>query len=158
MSHSRDIVEVANKLFEYSNFFVEIRCDPNMPMPGFSLIEEDIHGLFKPITVINPRVLPDNPSIIAHVMSHEWGHHVLRHIKKAPSIHDIEPIHIVKEKEDEADAYAARFVKSNNYDIDSIIAFMREHPIDLENRIQILRETPCDVEARSNSHNSSIHF
>ena len=80
MTGSRSIVEIANELFEYSNMFVEIRCDRAMPIPGFSLIEEDIHGLLKPVTVLNPELLREDPSVIAHVMAHEWGHHVMGHI------------------------------------------------------------------------------
>jgi len=138
MSLGGTIVKVANQLFEMSNTFVELRCDIAMPMPGFSLIEPDIHGLYRPVIVLNPTIIPDDPSVIAHVLGHEWGHHVLRHIE--PRGPDIPPENSERrqEKENEADAYAARFIKTYRYDTDAIISFMREHPIDLENRMQIL--------------------
>ena len=157
MSHSKYIVDIANKLFEYSNVYVEIRSDPMMPIPGFSLIEQDIHGLFRPVAILNPKILTEDPSVIAHIMSHEWGHHVMRHISKIPPLPNAEKPHDRQMKEDEADTYAARFIKSHNYDTDAIEAFMREHPFDLENRLRILRETASDnVEARSDEYNSSI--
>ena len=138
MSLGGTIVKIANQLFEMSNRFVELRCDIGMPMPGFSFIEPDIHGLYRPIIVLNPTIIPDDSNVIAHILGHEWGHHVLRHIEpRDPNIHP-EGINRRQEKENEADTYAARFIKTYNYDTDAIISFMREHPIDLENRMQIL--------------------
>lgn len=141
MSLGGTIVKIANQLFEMSNTFVELRCDIGMPMPGLSLIEPDIHGLYRPIIVLNPTIIPDDTNVIAHILGHEWGHHVLRHIE--PWTPDMAPegSNRRQEKENEADTYAARFIKTYNYDIDAIISFLREHPIDLENRIQILLDT-----------------
>ena len=166
MTGGGPIVKIANELFEYSNMFVEIRCDRAMPIPGFSLIEEDIHGLLKPVTVLNPELLQEDPSVIAHVMAHEWGHHVLQHISKTPACLGSDPalgstaverMGSRQAKENEADTYAARFIKSHKYDSDAIMAFMREHPFDLENRLQILMETmPTDEETRFDSQNSSV--
>lgn len=141
MSIGGTIVKVANQLFEMSNTFVEIRCDIGMPIPGFSLIEPDIHGLYRPIIVLNPTIIPDDTNVIAHILGHEWGHHVLRHIEPWTSNMAPESSNRRQEKENEADTYAAKFIKTYNYDIDAIIGFLREHPIDLDNRMQILLNT-----------------
>ena len=166
MTSSSSIVKIANQLFEHSNMFIEIRCDRMMPIPGFSLIEEDIHGLIKPIIVLNPEILQEDISVIAHVMAHEWGHHVLQHISKTPACLGSDPalgsmtverMHSRQTKENEADAYAARFIKSHDYDPDAVMAFFREHPVDLENRMRILTETvPNNGETRFDAQNSSI--
>lgn len=138
MSHI--IVDVANQLFKYSNKFIKIRCDPQMPIPAFSFIEEDIHGLFQPIIIINPSLITDNASVIAHILAHEWGHHTLGHILH-PNVsrNERELEHTRKRKENEADAYAAKFIKDHNYDINSIVFFIKQHPFDIENRLNILQ-------------------
>ena len=151
MSLGKPVVHIANKLFEYSNYFVDIRCDVYLPMPGLSLIEQDIHGLFKPIIVINPRLIPEDENVIAHIISHEWGHHVLRHIERFPSQESCESLQTRQQKENEADIYAAKFVKQFHYDIEPIIAFFEEHPIDIENRMKILRETLAAPSVEDNS-------
>ncbi len=143
MSLGKLVVNIANQLFEYSNHFIEIRCDTSLPSPAFSLIEQDIHAHIKPIIVINPNFIPEDDNIIAHILGHEWGHHVLSHINKKHTLLQNslkETSQQRQQKENEADAYAARFVKKFNYNLDTIIAFFREHPIDLENRIKILTD------------------
>ena len=144
MSLGGAIVKAANQLFELSNTFIELRCDIRMPIPGFSLIEPDIYGLYRPIIVLNPTIIPDDPNVIAHILGHEWGHHVHRHIE--PRTHGMPPEGLKRrqEKENEADMYAAKFIKTYAYDTDAIISFLREHPIDLENRMQILLNTTAD--------------
>tara|TARA_Y100000741_G_scaffold221663_1_gene168982 strand:+ start:41 stop:517 length:477 start_codon:yes stop_codon:yes gene_type:complete len=156
MSLGGAIVKVANQLFEMSNTFVELRCDIAMPMPGFSLIEPDIHGLYRPVIVLNPTIIPDDSNVIAHILGHEWGHHVLRHIEPRGPDTPPEGSNRRQEKENEADAYAARFIKTYDYDTDAIISFLREHPIDFENRMQILLNTPADQNTRSPVLNSSL--
>tara|TARA_X000000950_G_C13467748_1_gene478538 strand:- start:118 stop:594 length:477 start_codon:yes stop_codon:yes gene_type:complete len=156
MSLGETIVKVANQLFELSNTFVELRCDIGMPMLGYSFIEPDIHGLYRPVIVLNPRIIPDDCNVIAHILGHEWGHHVLRHIEPRTPNMAPEGSNRRQEKENEADAYAARFIKTYNYDIDAIISFLREHPFDLENRMQILLNTPADRNMRSSTLNSSL--
>ena len=157
MSLGTPIITIANQLFYYSNMFIPIRCDVNLPMPGYSLIEPDIHGRFGPTIILNPTLIPDNISIIAHILSHEWGHHVLGHMQDLNnSMQNLN--NSMQNKENEADAYAARFVKLHSYNVDDIINFMREHPVDLENRIQILTDTEInrDTDSRSLSDNSSL--
>tara|TARA_Y100000768_G_scaffold346843_1_gene294687 strand:- start:2566 stop:2997 length:432 start_codon:yes stop_codon:yes gene_type:complete len=133
------IDKILNQLFEFSNHFIVVKNDINLPMPGFSMIEEDIHYRLVPTTIINTRLIPQDDSVMAHILAHEWGHHVLEHIEHYPPSSENMPDNTTRQlKENEADAYAAEFIKKYNYDKDSIIQFFREHPHDLENRISIL--------------------
>ena len=43
-----------------------------------------------------------------------------------------------QQKENEADGYAAKYVKLNNIDKEPIINFLKKHPFDLQNRLNIL--------------------
>lgn len=131
------IVNIINKLFEHSNHHIELRYDKNLPIPGFSFVEKNIYGQFIPIIVINLDLIPNNDSILAHVLSHEWGHHVLKHIKLIPIKETKEEIN---KKEIEADKYAASFCKKYNYNIDDIEKFLNQHPCDDLDRIKILRD------------------
>ena len=139
------IVRIANKLYEYSNQYIEIRCDNHLRTPGFSLIEKDIHGRLIPIIVVNPDILPCDENIVAHVISHEWGHHVCKHLlnRSKPMSESMyfESPETKWKKENEADAYAARFVSEHNYNIEAIADFFRSNPIDLDNRMRILKGT-----------------
>lgn len=131
------IVQILNQLYEYSNTYINVREDSNLQMPAFSIIEKDLHGRYTPVILINQKFIPKNINIIAHVLSHEWGHHILEHIKKDPP--KIMPDrNEVQSKENEADTYAAHFIKEYSYDTEDISNFMREHPADLENRLHIL--------------------
>jgi hypothetical protein len=140
------IVAAANELYEHSNMALAVRCDPALPMPGFSLVETDHGGLQRPTVVVNPEILPACPHVVAHVMGHEWGHHYLRHLNPASSDEGDGRARTPEErrrKELEADAYAAGFVKARGYDVRAVEAFIREHPVDLEERLRTLRDTPA---------------
>tara|TARA_B100001758_G_C18400292_1_gene608573 strand:+ start:553 stop:960 length:408 start_codon:yes stop_codon:yes gene_type:complete len=131
------LVQVLNQLFEYSNNYIAVREDMNLKIPAFSIIEKDIYGRHIPVILINQKLIPKNINIIAHILSHEWGHHILQHIQKTPPINMPEPEEI-QIKENEADTYAAHFIKEYSYDKDDIINFMKDHPFDLDNRLNIL--------------------
>ena len=62
-----------NKLYEFSNRYIEVRIEKSLPMPGFSTIEKDIYGRFKPLILINPKVLTEDNNILAHVTSTRNG-------------------------------------------------------------------------------------
>jgi hypothetical protein len=128
--------------------YINIRVDLAMPIPGFSFVEQDIHGRFCPVIILNPTLIPDDPNVIAHIMGHEWGHHALRHIER---VSDIEGQDRRQTKENEADAYAAKFIKTYDYDVEVVSKFLKEHSLDIENRIQILTETLPDECAPGNS-------
>lgn len=138
-SLAEKIVYITNKLFEYSNLYIEVRDDINLRIPGFSLIEKDIYGRYKPIIIINSQIIPNNIEVIAHILSHEWGHHFNRHIElEPPNIENMPNFHERQQKEDEADTYAAKFIKELDFNKDPIINFFKSNPMDLENRIRIL--------------------
>ena len=131
--------QILNQLYEYSNNYINIRDDRNLQIPAFSTIEKDLYGRYTPVVLINSKLIPNNINIIAHILSHEWGHHVLRHLElEPPTNYKTEDINEIQEKENEADLYAANFIKEYSYDVDNIKSFMREHPEDLDNRLEIL--------------------
>lgn len=129
------IVNIINKLFEHSNHYLEIRYDKNLPILGFSFIEKNIHGQFIPVIIINLDLIPNNESVMAHILSHEWGHHILKHIKLNPIKETQEEI---QKKEIEADKYAVSFCKKYKYNIDDIEKFLTIHPCGNLDRIKIL--------------------
>ena len=136
------IVSISNKLYEHSNIWIEIHNDANLRIPGFSLIDKDLYGRYKPMIIINSELIPNDENIIAHILAHEWGHHVNRHIElDPPTIENMPNFAERQSKENEADEYAARFIKENKFDTDPIINFFKRHPMDLENRINILNNT-----------------
>ena len=133
------IVTILNQLLEHTNQYIHVREDPHLPMPGFSIIEKDLHGRYTPTILINQNTFPNDKNICAHVLAHEWGHHVCNHILlEPPPIHKRSNPSDAQKKENEADLFAAKFIKKYNYDIDEIANFMREHPHDLDNRLAIL--------------------
>ncbi len=139
MTYTSSFIKIANKLFEDSGKYIEVRNDPNLQIPGFSIIEKDIHGRMIPTILINMELIPEDENIFAHILSHEWGHHVMGHIDIfSPEKQLLETRVTRQNKENEADLFAAQFIKKYSYDTDNIIAFFREHPHDLDNRIQIL--------------------
>lgn len=131
--------QILNQLYEYSNNCINVREDINLQIPAFSTIEKDIYGKYTPIILVNTKLIPNNINIIAHILSHEWGHHVLRHMTIEPPNFNTEEFDAIQEKENEADLYAANFIKEYSYDVDNIKEFMKEHPGDLENRLNILQ-------------------
>ena len=140
---SAKIVNVINQLFEYSNHYIEIRNDINLRIPAFSVIEKNIYGRFVPYILINPEIIPDDINIISHILAHEWGHHISKHLKPL----DVQEIMKLKpeskddiqKKENEADAYAAIFINKKSLNKDIIISFIKKYsPYDSENRIRIL--------------------
>ncbi len=133
------ISRILNQLFEHSNHFILLREDRDLPYPAFSIIEKDIYNRYNPVILINQKIIPQDENILAHVLAHEWGHHVSKHIKHDPPPMNLRPSQAeVQKKEHEADQYAAQFVKKYNYDIETIATFMRDHPFDLDNRLAIL--------------------
>ena len=135
------INNIMNQLFDYSNHYIEVRNDINLNIPAFSIIETNMYGRNIPYILINLDLIPEDKSVIAHILSHEWGHHVLRHLKptnvlkKEKNINNLDDR---QQKENEADTYASKFIKDKSFRKDSIIKFMKEHPFDLENRLNIL--------------------
>ena len=135
------INDIINQLFDYSNHYIEVRNDINLNIPAFSVIETDMYGRNIPYILLNLKLIPEDKNVIAHILSHEWGHHVLRHLKPINELIKKNFINHPDErqqKENEADTYAAKFIKDKSFKKDSIIKFLNQHPFDLENRLSIL--------------------
>ena len=61
--------------------------------------EKDLYGRYTPVVLINSKLIPNNINIIAHILSHEWGHHVLRHMElEPPTNYKTEDINEIKKK------------------------------------------------------------
>ena len=157
MKNSDSITNILNQLYSYSNTYLAVRNDISLPIPGFSTIERDIHGRLVPTVIMNLTLIPNDDNILAHVLSHEWGHHVSKHLLTHPHQHQHQsqhqhqhqhqhqpqPQHIgfvndLQQKENEADLFAAKFITHFKYNKSPIIDFFKKHPIDIQNRINIL--------------------
>ena len=81
-------------------------------------------------------MVPKDRSIAAHILSHEYGHHFMEHVR-TESI-NLSP----RERERcevEADMFAASFISKYEYDKASIIGFIEAHdPAGSEQRKRIL--------------------
>ena len=85
----------------------------NLQIPAFSR-KRFIRKIY-PVVLINSKLIPNNINIIAHILSHEWGHHVLRHMElEPPTNYKTEDINDIQEKENEADLYAATLLKNTH--------------------------------------------
>ena len=129
--------EILNKLYEYSNIHIDIITDDKLEMPGLSFIDEDLYGRIKPMIVLNPKLFPKEKNIMAHIVAHEWGHHYLRHVFTNPNtLSNLEK----EKKEDEADEYAAKFIKEYAYDKTPINDYFKRHSPNYLTRIKILSQ------------------
>ncbi len=129
------LTKILNQLYEYSNLCIDITFDDKLEMPGFSYIEEDLYGRIKPRIVLNQKLIPRDDNIIAHILAHEWGHHVLKHVFTNPKNLSKDD---AQKKEDEADEYAAGFIQKYLYNTEPIVDFFKRHNPDYQERIKIL--------------------
>jgi len=140
MIQYNSITNILNQLYKYSNTFLHIRNDITLPIPAFSTIEKDIYGRLVPTIIINMTLIPNDDNVLAHIISHEWGHHASKHL--LPIQEDarefVEHAHHIQQKENEADLFAAKFITDFKYNISPIIEFFKSHPVDIKNRIHIL--------------------
>ena len=134
------ITTILNQLYKYSNTFLNIRNDITLPVPGFSTIEKDLYGRLIPTIIINLSLIPNDENVLAHILSHEWGHHVSKHLLpiKDDTREYIGYDHNRQQKENEADLFAAKFITHYKYNKSAIIDFFKSHPVDIQNRINIL--------------------
>ena len=125
------LTKILNKLYEYSNIYIDVITDENLEIPGFSYIDEDLYGRMKPMIVLNPRLFPKEGNVLAHIIAHEWGHHVLKHVFTDPST-------ITSLEEAEADEYASNFIREFMYDTDPIIEYLKCYSPNYYDRIKLL--------------------
>tara|TARA_B100000575_G_scaffold126537_1_gene100912 strand:- start:1778 stop:2248 length:471 start_codon:yes stop_codon:yes gene_type:complete len=116
---------IISKLVKYSGYLFEIIYDNNLPIPAMSFIEKDLRNINRYKVVINYNLIKnESSSIIAHILSHEWGHHVLKHTLVNPSLLSTNRI---LETEIEADTYAYNFIIQNNYSIEDIKNYIKKN-------------------------------
>ncbi len=118
------INSVIDNLVKHSGILYEIIYDNNLHIPGLSFIEKDLRGNDRFKIVINLKMIEnENIDVIAHILSHEWGHHMLKHTLKNPILlNENEKINI----ELEADTYAINFIKKYNYNQENIKEFLKK--------------------------------
>ena len=75
---------IIQELVEYSGKLFIIKEDNNLRIPAFSLIEYDFRNNPRNVIVINKRLIPEDISIMAHILAHEYGHHIYEHVKINP--------------------------------------------------------------------------
>ena len=134
-----NLEDVLDELVEFSDKLFEVKIDNNLVIPAFSLIENDFRGNPRNVILINDRLIPmNNKSILAHILAHEYGHHIYNHVKIHPGNFNAKQLEHI---ENEADFYALMFIEKYNYDKDEIIGFISETSINNDisrNRIDIL--------------------
>ena len=116
---------VIDKLVYDSGYLFEIIYDNNLPMPGMSFLEKDIRNINRYKILINYDLIKDEHiSVIAHILSHEWGHHILKHTSIDPSLLSDD---MLLNFEIEADTYAYNFIIKNNYNIKDIENYIKKN-------------------------------
>jgi hypothetical protein len=119
------IEQLIDNLVEYSNYLFEIEYDNNLEMPGLSiLIIDNRHQLRNKIILNYNLIKNETISVIAHILAHEWGHHIYKHTY-------INPLTLNNKEKDiieiEADNYAYNFIKIYNYNINEIINYIKNN-------------------------------
>jgi len=134
-----NLEEILDQLVEFTGKLFEIKIDSNLQIPAFSLIDIDFRGNPRNTILINDRLIPmNNKSILAHILAHEYGHHIYEHVKINPAFLNPPQLEHI---ENEADFYALMFIEKYNYNKDEIIKFIADTSINKEisrSRIDIL--------------------
>ena len=133
-SKHRIAYKVLQKLQSFSNSYINLIIDYNLEIPGLSYLDE----LGLSIIRLNLTKIPECENTIAHVLSHEYGHHMMGHVKVNPQFLFI---YELNKCEDEADRYAKSFIRANKYDLKPIEQFVRTNTQCnklLKNRLDIL--------------------
>tara|TARA_B100001996_G_scaffold220965_1_gene169880 strand:+ start:115 stop:582 length:468 start_codon:yes stop_codon:yes gene_type:complete len=139
MESINNLDKILDQLVEFSGKLYEVKIDNKIQMPAFSLLEPDFRGNLRNKILVNDKLIPmSNMSILAHILAHEYGHHIYEHVKIYPGDLTSEQLaHI----ENEADFYALTFIEKYNYDKDEIIRFISDTTLNREysrTRIDIL--------------------
>lgn len=137
---------IIQELVEYSGKLFIIKEDNNLRIPAFSLIEYDFRNNPRNVIVINKRLIPEDISIMAHILAHEYGHHIYEHVKINPlSLNETQ----LEQIESEADFYALMFIEKYKYNKNAIIKFIIDCPCKsslLKKRLDIINGCVDDVE------------
>ena len=134
-----NLEEIVDRLVEFTDKLFEIKIDNNLHIPAFSLIDTDFRGNPRNTILINDKLIPmNNKSILAHILAHEYGHHIYEHVKINPNQLNSKQLEHI---ENEADFHALMFIEKYNYDKDEIIKFIADTSVNKEiskSRIDIL--------------------
>ena len=119
------INSVIDNLIEDSGCLFEIIYDNNLQMPGMSIIIQDKRGVDRYKVIINYNLIKNEPiSVIAHIFSHEWGHHILKHTLSNPTLLSSEKMSNI---EIEADIYAYKFIVKYGYNSEDIKNYIKKN-------------------------------
>jgi hypothetical protein len=110
---------ISNELHDYTGKIVNLIVDDYLHIPALSYIDELGLNTIR----INLSIIPLSESVIAHIMSREYGHHILKHFETESYKLDSEEL---EKREDEADIFAAKFIKNNKYQQEPIEIFISE--------------------------------
>lgn len=130
---------IIDRLVEYSGCLFEIQIDNLLPISALSRIRFDHRNKMRFEIFINPLKIPmENESILAHILSHEWGHHMYNHVRINPNDLDEKQM---RQVENEADFYASLFIEKYNYSKEDIVKYIVKSSLDkdyIKNRVEIL--------------------
>ena len=80
------INKIIDNLVDYSHNLFEIEYDNKLDIPALSiLIRDNRYHLRQKIIINYDLIKNESISIIAHILSHEWGHHMLKHTFTDPN-------------------------------------------------------------------------
>lgn len=128
---------IVNELKKYSGLEIEISNNYHIPFPGLSSLQK-INNKTIRLIELNPKMIPEDKNIIAHIMAHEFGHHYLEHVLDDPNTLSKTEMDL---REDEADTYASVFIDYKQYDKEPIKRFLLDINVNSVERIKILNNT-----------------
>jgi len=103
------LTNILNKLYEFSNIYIDIIVDNKLKIASCSYIEEDKFGRFKPLIKLNPNLFPRNENILAYILAREWGQHYFKYVL-------IDQRYLNElEKEKNVSEFANKFIKIYDY-------------------------------------------
>ena len=120
-----NINSIIDNLVKYSQCLFEIEYDNHLKIPGLSLLIKDNRNQYRNKIILNYDLIKNQTiDVIAHILAHEWGHHMYKHTYINPCTLNTKQLDIV---ELEADTYAFNFIKKYNYNINNIINYIKEN-------------------------------